>query len=57
MSFVITAPETLSAAALDFDNLGSMISDANAAAKIPTTGLLPAAADEVSTQGAFPLAA
>ena len=50
MSFVITAPETLTAAASDLDNLGSMISEAHAAAANPTTGLLPAAADEVSTE-------
>ncbi len=50
MSFVITAPETLTAAASDLANLGSTISAANAAAAIPTTGLLPAAADEVSAQ-------
>ncbi len=50
MSFVITAPETLTAAASDLANLGSTINAANAAAAIPTTGLLPAAADEVSAQ-------
>jgi hypothetical protein len=50
MSFVITAPETLTAAASDLANLGSTISEAHAAAAVSTTELLPAAADEVSAQ-------
>jgi hypothetical protein len=50
MPFLITAPETLSAAASDLDGLGSSIREAHAAAAVPTTGLLPAAADEISTQ-------
>jgi PE family len=32
------------------DGLGSTISEAHAAAAVPTTGLLPAAADEISTE-------
>jgi hypothetical protein len=50
MSFVITAPEALTAVASDLDGLGSTISEAHAAAAIPTTGLLPAAADEISME-------
>jgi PE family len=48
MSFVIAAPEMVAVAASDLANLGSTLSEANAAALAPTTGLLPAAADEVS---------
>lgn len=44
MSFVIAVPEFLSAAATDLANLGSTISAANAAASIPTTGVLAAGA-------------
>jgi hypothetical protein len=50
MSFVIIEPETLTAAASDLANLGSTISEAHAAAAIPTTEILPAGADEVSAQ-------
>lgn len=48
MSFVIAVPEFLSAAATDLANLGSTISAANAAASIPTTGVLAAGAGDVS---------
>src|SRR6516162_10093614 len=48
MSFVIAAPEFVTAAASDLASLGSTISSANAAAAIPTTGVLAAAEDEVS---------
>jgi hypothetical protein len=48
VSFVVMAPEFVSAAASDLANIGSNISEANAAAAIPTAGVLPAAADEVS---------
>lgn len=48
MSFVIAVPEFLSAAATDLANLDSTISAANAAASIPTTGVLAAGADDVS---------
>jgi hypothetical protein len=50
MSFVITAPEALTAVASDLDGLGSTISEAHAVAAVSTTGLLPAAADEISTE-------
>lgn len=46
---VITAPELMTAAATDLANIGSKISSANAAAAAPTTGVVAAAADEVST--------
>ncbi|MEK1165588.1 PE family protein, partial [Mycobacterium ulcerans] len=48
MSFVITAPEALTAAATDLASLGSTIGAANAAAVAPTTAVLAAGADEVS---------
>lgn len=48
MPFVIAAPEFISAAASDLANLGSAISEATSTAAGPTTGVLPAAEDEVS---------
>jgi PE family len=48
MSYAIAAPETMIAAATDLDSLGSMISEARAAAAAPTVAVVPAAADEVS---------
>jgi PE-PPE domain/PE family len=48
MSYVITAPDLLATAAADMDRIGSAISAANAGAVGPTTGLVPAAEDEVS---------
>lgn len=48
MSLVITAPEMMTAAATDLANIDSAISSANAAAAAPTTGVMAAAADEVS---------
>lgn len=50
MSFVLTAPETLVASASDIAGIGSTINAAFAAAAVPTTGVLAAAADEVSAQ-------
>ncbi|MDP7722355.1 PE family protein [Mycobacterium sp. TY814] len=51
MSYVIAAPEYVAAAATDLANIGSAISDANAAAVLPTTGaFLPAGTDAVSTE-------
>jgi triacylglycerol lipase len=49
MSFVLTAPEILEAAAADVAGIGSSLSAANAAAAAPTTAMLTAAGDEVST--------
>ena len=48
MSFVIVAPEMLAAAATDLESIGSALSAANAAAAVPTVGVLAAGADEVS---------
>lgn len=48
MSFVITQPEALAAAAGSLRGIGSAISAQNAAAAGPTTTVVPAAADEVS---------
>ena len=48
MSFVTTQPEALSAAATSLAGIGTTMSARNAAVAAPTTGLVPAAADEVS---------
>ena len=48
MSFVQTQPEALSAAAAILQGVGSAMNAQNAAAAAPTTGVVPAAADEVS---------
>ena len=48
MSSVTAAPELISTAATDLAKIGSNLSAAHAAAAAPTTGVIPAAADEVS---------
>ena len=48
MSFVSTQPEALTAAAGTLQGIGLAMSTQNAAAAAPTTGVVPAAADEVS---------
>jgi hypothetical protein len=48
MSFVTAAPEMVTSAASDLTRIGSMISEAKAAAVGPTTGAVAAASDEVS---------
>ncbi|MHA7653298.1 PE family protein [Mycobacterium sp. ML4] len=48
MSNLLTAPETLAAAATDVDGIAAAIHAANAAAASRTSGLLAAAGDEVS---------
>lgn len=48
MSYVTTQPEALAAAASTLQGIGSTLSSQNAAAAAPTTGVVPAAADEVS---------
>ena len=48
MSFVTTQPEALTAAAGNLSGIGSAVAAQNAAAAAPTTGVVPAAADEVS---------
>ncbi|WP_016720276.1 PE domain-containing protein, partial [Mycobacterium tuberculosis] len=46
MSFVVAAPEVVVAAASDLAGIGSAIGAANAAAAVPTMGVLAAGADE-----------
>jgi tRNA G26 N,N-dimethylase Trm1 len=48
MSFVTTQPEMLTAAAGQLDGIGMVMAAQDAAAAAPTTGVMPAAADEVS---------
>jgi hypothetical protein len=48
MSFVIAAPETMTAAAADLAAIGSNVDAAHVVAATRTTSVLPAAADEVS---------
>ncbi|CAM3336003.1 PE family protein [Mycobacterium intermedium] len=48
MSFVVTAPEAVTAAAGNLAGIGSTLQEAAAAAAGPTTGITTAAADEVS---------
>lgn len=57
MSFVTTQPEALTAAASTLRGIGSALAAQNAAAAAPTTGLVPAAADEVSALQATQFAA
>jgi PE family protein len=48
MSFVSTQPTELTAAAENLQGIGSSLAAQNVAAATPTTGVLPAAGDEVS---------
>lgn len=48
MSFVTTQPELLVAAAGDLQTIGGALIAGNQAVAGPTTGVIPAAADEVS---------
>ena len=57
MSFVTTQPEALAAAAGSLQGIGSALTAQNAAAAVPTTGVVPAAADEVSALTAAQFAA
>ena len=57
MSFVTTQPQMLSAAAGNLQDIGSAVSAGNAVAAAPTTGVVPAAADEVSALTAAQFAA
>lgn len=50
MSFFHAAPEALRTAASNVAGIGTEISSANAAASLPTTGVVAAAADQVSAQ-------
>lgn len=57
MSFVITLPELLMAAVGRLEAIGSTVSAANVTAALPITGVIPAAADEVSMVTAASFAA
>lgn len=48
MSFLAVAPDWVTSAAADLENIGAALNAANAAAALPTTGVAAAAADEVS---------
>ena len=48
MSFVTAAPELVQAAAQDLAGIRSSLIEASASVAVPTTGMVPAAADEVS---------
>ena len=49
MSLVTAAPELISVAATDLAGIGSTVNAAHLAAATPTTAVIPAAADEVSS--------
>jgi len=57
MSFVTTQPEQLAAAAGELAGIGSQMTAQNVAVAAPTTGVVPAAADEVSALTAAQFAA
>jgi PE family len=57
MSFVNAYPEKLAAAAANLQSLSAAFNAGNAAAAGPTTGVIPAAADEVSVLTAARFAA
>ena len=57
MSFVNTQPEALAASAGALQSIGSSVIAGSAAAAAPTTGVVPAAADEVSALVATQFAA
>jgi PE family len=57
MSFVTTQPELLASAAGNLQGIGAEMTAGNTAAAVPTTGIVPAAADEVSALTAAQFAA
>ena len=57
MSFVTTHPQYLASAAGELHSIGSAMAAGNTAAATPTTGVVPAAADEVSALTATQFAA
>lgn len=57
MSFVTTLPAALASAAADLQTIGSQMAADDAAAAAPTTGVIPAAADQVSALTAAQFAA
>ena len=57
MTFVTTQPELMTAAAGDLQTVGTAVAAGNAAAAAPTTGVVPAASDQVSALTAAQFAA
>ena len=57
MSFVTTLPAMLASAAGELQSIGAVVAAGNTAAAAPTTGVVPAAADEVSALTAAQFAA
>lgn len=57
VAFVTAVPETMLTAASNLQSIGSSVVVENAAAAAPTTGVIPAAADEVSALTAAQFAA
>src|SRR5271163_4977467 len=57
MSFMTTQPDAMASAAGALQGIGSSMAAGNAAAAAPTTGVIPAAADEVSALTAAQFAA
>ena len=57
MSFVTALPPMMASAAGDLQSIGSAVAAGNMAAAAPTTGVVPAAADEVSALTAAHFAA
>jgi len=57
MSYVTTQPEMLTLAAGDLQGVGAAMAAGSMAAAAPTTGVVPAAADEVSALTAAQFAA
>lgn len=57
MSFVTTQPEAMTSTAAELQSIGSVVEAGNMAAAAPTTGVVPAAADEVSALTAAQFAA
>lgn len=57
MSFVTALPAALAAAAGELQSIGAVVAAGNMAAAAPTTGVVPAAADEVSALTAAHFAA
>jgi PE family len=57
MSFVTTHPEVMASTAGVLQSIGSAVAAGNSAAAAPTTGVVPAAADEVSALTAAQFAA
>ncbi len=57
MTFLTTQPEMMTVAAGDLETIGAAVDAGNAAAVAPTTGVVPAASDQVSALTAAQFAA